>query len=66
VDDVEAVTDHIACSATTRSEIVVPVLGPDDRILAVLDVDSDHPAAFGDADQQALETICRRLGRSFG
>jgi GAF domain-containing protein len=66
VDDVEAVADHIACSATTRSEIVVPVLGPDSRVLAVLDVDSDHPAAFGDADQQALETICRSLGRRFG
>ncbi len=66
VPDVEAFADHIACSSTTRSEIVVPVLTPDGRLLAVLDVDSDHLAAFDEVDQRELEAICAQLGRRFG
>ncbi len=65
VDDVDAFPGHIACSATTRSEIVVPVVSPDRTLLAVLDVDSDRPAAFRDVDQRNLETICADLGRRF-
>lgn len=65
VPDVHAHPDHIACSSTTLSEIVVPVLTPDGRLLAVLDVDSDHPAAFDTLDQQRLEQICADLGRRF-
>lgn len=66
VPDVHAFADHIACSTSTRSEIVVPVLGPDGRLVAVLDVDSDAPAAFDAVDQEALESLCDELGRRFG
>lgn len=65
VDDVRTFVGHIACSASTRSEIVVPVLTPDARLLAVLDVDSDAPAAFDAVDQEALESLCRALGHRF-
>ena len=65
VPDVDAFPDHIACSSTTRSEVVVPVLTPDDRLLAVLDVDSDDLAAFDGADQQYLQQLCDHLGRQF-
>jgi GAF domain-containing protein len=65
VDRVADRTDHIACSATTQSEIVVPVIAPDGQLLAVLDVDSDQPAAFDDVDQRALEEICRDLAARF-
>lgn len=65
VPDVEAFPDHIACSSSTRSEIVVPVLTPQGRLLAVLDVDSDDPAAFNETDQQWLEQLCRTLGKVF-
>jgi GAF domain-containing protein len=65
VPDVEAFEGHIACSSSTRSEIVVPVLTPDGRLLAVLDVDSDRPAAFDALDREALEDLCRALGRRF-
>ena len=66
VPDVDAFPGHIACSATTRSEIVVPVVTPDARLLAVLDVDSDLPDAFDATDQAYLEQLCQRLGRQFG
>ncbi len=66
VDDVSAVADHIACSANTRSEIVVPVLNTRGELLAVLDVDSNALAAFTEADARGLEAICRELGARFG
>jgi L-methionine (R)-S-oxide reductase len=66
VADVEAFPGHIACSGTTRSELVVPVLTPDGRVLAVLDVDSDLPDAFtAEEDQRAVEALCAELGRRF-
>ena len=66
VPDVEAFPDHIACSSSTRSEIVVPVHTPDGRLLAVLDVDSDRRAAFDEIDREHLESLCRALGEQFG
>jgi GAF domain-containing protein len=66
VPDVDAFPGHIACSSRTRSEIVVPVLRPDGSVLAVLDVDSETPAAFDDTDRTALESLCAYLGRRFG
>lgn len=65
VPDVEAFPGHIACSSSTKSEIVVPVLTPDGRVLAVLDVDSDDPAAFTEIDQEHLEALCSHLGERF-
>lgn len=65
VADVEAFPGHIACASSTRSEIVVPVLTPDGRVLAVLDVDSDVPDAFDALDQERLEALCSTLGRRF-
>ncbi len=65
VPDVHAFPGHIACSSSTLSEIVVPVLTPEDRLLAVLDVDSDNHDAFDEIDQQALEELCAWLGGRF-
>ncbi len=66
VADVDSFDGHIACSSTTKSEIVVPVLTPKGEVLAVLDVDSDAPAAFTEVDQEALEALAGKLGHRFG
>ena len=63
VPDVRARPDHIACASATQSEIVVPLTAPHGRLIAVLDVDSNTPAAFDTVDQRALETLCAELGR---
>ena len=63
VDDVDAFADHIACSSSTRSEIVLPVFDGAGRIIAVLDIDSDRPAAFDQTDADALAAL---LGDVFG
>lgn len=62
VDDVTALPYHIACSSSTRSEIVVPVFDSAGALRAVLDVDSDAPAAFDQTDAAFLEALCRKLG----
>jgi L-methionine (R)-S-oxide reductase len=58
IADVNAEPDHIACSGSTRSEIVVPVCDSQGNLRAVLDVDSDFPDAFGETDARFLETAC--------
>lgn len=65
VDDVDLFAGHIACSSTTRSEIVVPITGEDGQLIAVLDVDSDYPAAFNDTDRFYLEALCSKIGARF-
>ena len=57
VPDVNAFPGHIACDASSKSEIVVPVFGPDGELIAVLDVDSDQLNAFDDDDRAGLEKI---------
>ena len=61
VPDVEQFPGHIACSSASRSEIVVPVFGPDGVVTAVLDIDSDRLATFDDEDRTWLERIVRYL-----
>lgn len=62
VPDVDAFPGHIACSSLSRSEIVVPLTHPaSGRILGVLDIDSDHLAAFDDIDRSGLEAVLQVL-----
>ena len=57
VDDVHAFSDHIACDANTKSEIVVPVFGGTGDLIAVFDVDSTEHASFDATDKDWLERI---------
>ncbi|QNL49008.1 GAF domain-containing protein [Olivibacter sp. SDN3] len=56
VPDVEKFPGHIACSAFSRSEIVLPVIRHGHTI-AVLDVDSDVINDFDAIDSEYLEKI---------
>lgn len=56
VPNVDDFPGHIACSAASRSEIVVPVL-QSGRVLMVLDVDSEHLDHFDATDQVYLEQL---------
>lgn len=62
VPDVEQFPGHIACSSESKSEIVVPVFDNDGKVLAVLDIDSEHLATFDDIDSKHLEVICHLIG----
>lgn len=66
VDDVGQFPGHIACSTSTRSELVVPVLDREGALRAVLDIDSNLAAAFDAVDERWLGRICERVGRQWG
>ena len=57
VADVNQFPGHIACDPNSKSEIVVPVFGPDGELIAVLDVDSDQLDSFDGDDRRGLEKI---------
>lgn len=65
VPDVHARPEHIACSSSTNSEVVVPVKDSKGAVVAVLDVDSDTPAAFSSEDVAFLEEVCEMLGKRY-
>jgi L-methionine (R)-S-oxide reductase len=56
VDDVSSDPRYLACFPSTRSEIVVPIPF-EGRIVGEIDIDSDEPSAFGDADRTFLERV---------
>ena len=56
VPDVNQFPGHIACSSVTQSEIVIPIKS-ENKIVGVLDVDSELPNHFDNIDQQYLEKI---------
>jgi L-methionine (R)-S-oxide reductase len=65
VADVSQFEGHIACSGSTQSELVVPLVTPAGVVLGVLDVDSNTPAAFSALDQAELEAVCKDLSTRF-
>ena len=56
VADVEKFPGHIACSSLSRSEIVVPVIR-NNKVVGVLDVDSELLDLFDKTDAMYLEQI---------
>lgn len=60
VPDVEKFPGHIACSSLSKSEIVVPVIR-NNKVVAVLDVDSDQYDQFDETDRRYLESIMKMM-----
>ena len=60
VPDVSKDSRYLACFASTRSEIVVPIRGRS-RVLGEIDIDSDRLSAFTIQDQESLEEVARLL-----
>lgn len=60
VPDVELFPGHIACSGSSRSEIVIPLIA-NGTVRAVLDIDSDTLATFDDTDRHYLEILCDKI-----
>jgi GAF domain-containing protein len=59
VRDVNEFPGHIACDSASRSELVVPLVGPDGRLLGVWDVDSPKLARFDADDRAGMEALAR-------
>lgn len=64
VPDVDVFPGHIACSSSSRSEIVVPIIR-DGIVLGVIDVDSDLMDEFDEVDAEHLEQVAQWLAEKF-
>jgi GAF domain-containing protein len=58
VKDVHAFDGHIACDSASQSEIVVPLVDADGKLIGVWDVDSPALARFDEDDRAGMEALC--------
>ena len=66
VPDVTQFPGHIACSARSRSEIVVPVHKQHGQVVAVLDADAEQIDQFDAVDALYLQQIATWVADCFG
>jgi L-methionine (R)-S-oxide reductase len=64
VPDVDSFPGHIACSALSKSEIVIPIK-KDGKVVAILDIDSEKNDEFNQDDLVELTKICKKLSFLF-
>ena len=61
VPDVDQFPGHIACSSSSKSEIVVPIVNTNNEVAFVLDIDSDKLNDFDETDQVYLERLAKTI-----
>ena len=64
VDDVNKFEGHIACSALSKSEIVVPII-KNNKVVGVIDIDSPIYNRFNEDNKKALQEIAALLSELF-
>lgn len=62
VPDVAAQDNYIACSITVKAEIVIPIFVNGENI-GQIDIDSNTPDPFTEADERFLEFVCAEVAR---
>ncbi|MEA3422833.1 MAG: GAF domain-containing protein [Bacillota bacterium] len=62
VDDVHVFPGHIACDSSSNSEIVVPII-KDNKVIAVIDIDSPTFSRFSENDKIGLENFAETLNK---
>ena len=63
VADVQAFPGHIACDSASNSELVVPIVGANGELIAVLDLDSPDHARFDAEDEAGCVALGEILAR---
>jgi L-methionine (R)-S-oxide reductase len=61
VDDVTTDPRYLTAFGSTRSEMIVPVLEVDGRVVGTIDVESDRVAAFGPAERGLVERCAKAI-----
>lgn len=65
INDVSKIKNYIACSSSTKSELVVPIK-KDDKVVAVIDYDSDKLSRFNDSKFiKEIEEIAKAISELF-
>jgi L-methionine (R)-S-oxide reductase len=60
VRDVAAQDNYIACSITVKAEIVIPIF-VNGKNIGQIDIDSNTPDPFTEADERFLEYVCNEV-----
>lgn len=60
VPDVAAQDNYIACSITVKAEIVIPIFVNGEN-MGQIDIDSNTPDPFTEADERFLEFVCAKV-----
>ncbi|GAA4893388.1 GAF domain-containing protein [Flaviramulus aquimarinus] len=60
VPDVTTQDNYIACSITVKAEIVVPIF-VNGKNIGQIDIDSNMPDPFTEADERFLEFVCTQV-----
>ncbi len=60
VPDVSAQDNYIACSITVKAEIVIPIFVNGENV-GQIDIDSNTPDPFTQADERFLEFVCNKV-----
>lgn len=61
IEDVRSISNYLACSIKTRSELVVLIYGADGTILGQIDIDGHEVGAFDGSDVAFLTEIAKVL-----
>lgn len=61
VEDVHQFVGHIACDARSHSELVVPLITKDNRLIGVLDLDSPSLGRFDQTDAEEVSKLITQL-----
>lgn len=64
INNVHEFSGHIACSTKTNSELVIPII-KNDKVVGVLDLDSEKLNAFTLDDQACFEEISQFIATLF-
>jgi len=64
VEDVNAFPGHIACSALSRSELVIPLMDDLGKVIGVFDIDSSELGGLNELDKENLEMVVELLMRT--
>jgi len=63
VPDVSKLSNYLACSTETVSELVVLIRDASGRVLGQIDIDSHTANAFGSDEENAVRQVADELGR---
>jgi putative methionine-R-sulfoxide reductase with GAF domain len=65
ISDVRKDARYLVAHSTTRSEMIVPVLGANGAVIGTVEVDSQRENAFGEADVRFLEHCADKMAPLF-
>lgn len=65
ISDVRKDARYLVAHSSTRSEVIVPVLGAGGKVIGSIEADSDRENAFSELDVRFLERCAEKLERLF-